>query len=744
MRLYLKICALVAVCISGGAHAQAAANWQDLKVGGGGYVRGLIMHSDGTMVGRTDTAGAYLWNGSAWVQLVTSTSLPAAVLAENPDSPGGDGGYAQGVYEVAIAPSNSSIMYMSFGGYVFKTTNKGTTWTQTALPYNEAGMNPNDSYAQIGQKMAVDPNNSNIVYLGTENNGLYVTTNGGTSWSLVSGVPAGTTAGITGILFYGGGGAVGGVTQVIYACRNGTGVYVTTNGGTTWTLTGGGPTTVQNAVMDTAGNYWAVGNGGAHIFKYNGSSWATVASPGGNAFQALAINPLNQRELVAIDYAGQPIWSNDGGSTWTGPIYTTSLSATDIPWLKAAVLAGGVGTNFFLDVGNAAFSPVTNGLLYLSGGSGVWSMNFPAGATGSTQFIWNDMSVGIENLVANAIVVPPTATSYPILASWDRPFFKITNPNTYPSTYGPVNSSAIVAGWSIDYASSNPGFVVGLADNGETGYSTDGGATWTSFATTPPAGVGRGGTIAASTPQNIIWAPANRTQPSYTMNQGASWTGISLPGVSSWSNFDYVYYLKQRSVTADRVLANTFYLYYGGNGVFKTTNGGATWTNVHSGYIESNGSQSGFNSTIMSVPGNAGHLFYTGGPQTPGPYPVNEPFYRSTDGGVTWTPIANVLQVSCFGFGAAASGQSYPAIYIVGFVNSVYGIWQSIDNAVTWTKIGDYPLGWVTGIGAISGDPNIYGQVYVGLGGGGYAYLPASGTTQQNPVPMPPTNLTVH
>ena len=60
---------------------------------------------------------------------------------------------------------------------------------------------------------------------------------------------------------------------------------------------------------------------------------------------------------------------------------------------------------------------------------------------------------------------------------------------------------------------------------------------------------------------------------------------ITLPGVSSWSNFDWAYYLDARTVTADRVLANTFYLYYAGEGVFETTNGGVSWTQVYSGQI---------------------------------------------------------------------------------------------------------------------------------------------------------------
>lgn len=737
MNLNVKIFALVALCMSAGA--QAASDWQQLKVGAGGFVRGLAIAPDGTTVARTDTNGGYLWNGSSWVQLVNSSSMPAALIAANPV------GFGQGVYELQVAASNTSIMYMLFDGYVFRSTNKGTSWTQTAFSQDTAGTNPNDGYAQYGEKMAVDPNNPNIVYVGTEDRGLSVTTNGGASWSAVSGVRTGTTAGITGILFFPGSSVVGGATQVIYACSNSNGVYVSTNGGSSWTLTSGGPTTVNNAAIDKSGNYYAASGQG--LWKYSGGRWTELITDNNN-IQAVAINPFNQNEVVAARPSGWLNISYNGGSTWSGANYVTSLVSTDIPWLL-----GGNQSNqgIFLDSGGLAFSPVTNGQLVLSAGTGVWKMNVPSsGVTPITPLSWIDMSVGIEQLVANAIVVPPVTGSSPILASWDRPFIKITNLNSYPATYGPVQSSNIVAGWSLDYASSKPSFVVGIAEgnNGEeSGYSPDGGSTWTNFASAPAAGL-NGGTIAASTPQNIVWAPAGQRQPYYTLNQGASWTGITLPGVSSWGGFDFAYYLVQRSVTADRVNPNTFYLYFGGHGVFQTTNGGVTWTNVYSGnsgHIESNASFAGFNSMISSVPGNAGHLFYTSGPQSgsTATSPANNPLFRSTNAGATWTAVPNVLAVSCFGFGAAAAGQSYPAIYIVGYVNNVFGIWQSVDNAKTWANIGTYPAGGLDGITTISGDPNNYGAVYVGFGGGGYAYLPAAGSSSQ-PVPMPPTNLVVH
>jgi hypothetical protein len=123
---------------------------------------------------------------------------------------------------------------------------------------------------------------------------MYVTTNGGASWTQVSGVPAGTGAGITGILFYSGGGQVGGVTQGIYASSNGHGVYTTVNGGSTWTLTSGGPTNVVNAAIDSSGNYYAIGNSGANGFKYSGGSWSNILSPAsGDVLQAVAVNPFN-------------------------------------------------------------------------------------------------------------------------------------------------------------------------------------------------------------------------------------------------------------------------------------------------------------------------------------------------------------------------------------------------------------------------------------------------------------------
>ena len=95
-------------------------------------------------------------------------------------------------------------MYMEYMGDVFKSINKGTTWTQTSFAQVTDGSN--DAYRMDGQKMAIDPNNPNIVYVGTPDKGLFVTTNGGVTWQSVSAVPITggfqwRYPGISGILF---------------------------------------------------------------------------------------------------------------------------------------------------------------------------------------------------------------------------------------------------------------------------------------------------------------------------------------------------------------------------------------------------------------------------------------------------------------------------------------------------------------------------------------------------------------
>ena len=688
-----------------------ANSWQPINIGAGGFITGMDIAPDGTMVVRDNVYGAYIWNGTQWQQLVTSASMPAAFVAPLNN---------QGVYDIQIAPSNSNIMYMMYEGYVFESSNKGTTWTETS--FTPVTANANDgNYDWYGQRIAIDPNNPDVVYVGTPFNGLFVTTNGGASWQSVSGVPAsqldgsGDAPGFAGILFDPAN------TNIIFAASYGNGVYESTNGGSSWSsLLSGGPSSVSYAAISSTGVYYAVSTNQEDLWAYTDGTWRELISgvDGQGSVNAVAVNPSNPNEIIAIGVNGQIDESLNGGTTWSGWTTKNSLSATDAPWQD--ILSPYLGTSALF------FNPLDSNELLASGGNDFFNITLSGTITTSTSVVWIAQGVGIEELVSNEVIVPPGGN--PIFAAWDRPLWDVSNPNVAPSTYGPVATTVPYTAWSVDYASSDPSFIVALVDNSyyggtgnESGYSTNGGQTWTLFPTDPPGG-SNGGTIAASTSSNVIWASASGVQPYYTLNGGETWSPVVLPGVSSWSNFDTAYFYDTRTVTADRVLPNTFYLYYPGYGVYESTNGGVSWTQVSN--IDFSGS--GANSELQSVPGEAGNLFWSSGPLggQGSQEPVGAPFYQSTNGGATWTAVPNVLDVNCFGFGAPAPGQSYPTIYIVGWVNGVYGIWQSYNDARSWTQIGTYPDSSLDAIKTISGDPNIFGQVYIGFAGSGFAYLP--------------------
>jgi hypothetical protein len=259
-------------------------NWQELKVGAGGFITGLDIAPDDTMVIRTDTYGAYIWNGTQWQQLVTATSMPAAFV---------NLGVNQGVYEIQVASSNTNIMYMMYDGYVFKSTNKGTTWTQTS--FAQVTEDPNEVPWKLnGQKMAIDPNNPNVVYVGTPQNGMFVTTDGGTTWQKVSALPVGLSdgsglyPGFAGILFAPNSGTTGGKTTTIFASSFGNGVYESTNAGATWTKLSGGPTDVEYAAIAPNGTYYAIGNNYASLWRYSNGVWTDVLD--GNLLTTVAID----------------------------------------------------------------------------------------------------------------------------------------------------------------------------------------------------------------------------------------------------------------------------------------------------------------------------------------------------------------------------------------------------------------------------------------------------------------------
>lgn len=719
--------------------APADTSWKRLRVGAGGYVTGISIAQDGTKVVRTDTHNAYVWNDQAkiWDELLTRKTLPQGDVpfpVYSGDQSGGGRSDGPGCWEAAVANSNSSVIYAVWNAWCYRSTDKGKSFQKTALPRIYARANDQNfggGERLMGPKMAIDPANANVVWLsGDMGDGPWTTEDGGGSWARSvqlpkphDGTASQTNTGPYLIVFDPSSPVVGGRTQGIYVAVYGHGLFGSRDGGATFKQIPGAPTAFRRLTCDQLGRVWICDTStvAQPIKKYDNGAWTSHGLTNVRIVD-VAINPANPAHIVAWSNTLHIVQSKDGGATWQHwfahadpSLSHITAVATDVPWLESSVNQAN------LSVAAASFDP-SNGRCYLATGLGVFYVDaFPD--TRSTKFQIVSQSWGIEQLCIKSLMVPPGGTV--ISAQLDRSAMKLDDPDVAPATYGP--SIGLKDGFDLDYSLTDPDYVVALcAKQGNfSGYSRDRGDTWTYFPGKDQMSASPGGSIAVSAPENIVHVPGNNGVARYTQDGGATWLPLTIPGLpavdGTETGWGWHWVFNRKILCADKVQPNVFYAYnYGPSGkpelagLWKTTDGGRNWARAKAGKI---GEWTTFHTQMDSVPGSAGHLFFTAGLEQ------NQPLYRSTDGGGEWTEVANVKDVISFGFGKPADGTQYPALYIAGKVDNVYGIWRSIDNCENWTKIGEYPLDGIDAPTTIAGDPNLYGRAYIGFGGSGGAYV---------------------
>lgn len=669
--------------------------WRRLNIGAGGYVTGIDIAPDGTKVARCDSSGAYIWREGRWVPLLTTRSMPAGQW-------GRETGGAGGVFEIAIAPSRTTTIYVCVSNRVYRTDDAGGSFALTALQPIYADSSSNNGFKMMGRMMAVDPGDPLTVVVGAQEGSSWLTRDGGATWSAL---PTPAPASRSGVRV-----AFDPKTRRLYLHSDGAGVFASNDQGRSFAPLAGGPPAARHMAVDRAGVVWVTDTAGA-LWGYRKGGWSQATS---GDLKTIAVDPVRDGHLVAGTMGGSVHHSFDGGETWTGSLGVPTRQAADIPWLAWTNEA-------YMASGDMRFD--RDGSLWFAEGIGVWRASL---SDRPDPVVFQSRSLGIEQLTSNSIVVPPGGA--PLYLAWDRPVFRLADLTRFPARHGPSAQTSIVMGWSADYAPENPKFVVALMNwNGVelTSSSSDGGESWTQLPSVPDelkAGNKIGGAIAVASRTNYVIAPNNNGTPWVTADGGKSWARCAMPGVpppGGETGWGTAYYFHRHIVVADKAMPGTFYAYNYRSGWYRSIDAGATWALVHPAF--EGGQWTTYHARVGAVPGHAGHLFFTPGTQQ-GAGESAVMFQRSRDGGKTWTRVDRFWEVHAFGFGAPAPGAAYPAIYAAGFLDSKFGIYRSDDDAKHWIALGDYPLAIGDEITWVAGDPDHYGRVYVAFGGSGAAY----------------------
>ncbi len=247
---------------SGGTAPTGPYTWKNVAIGGGGFVSGIVFSpaQNGLAYARTDVGGFYRSTdgGAHWTPL--TDQYPAS-----------QSGYLGGE-SIAPDPTDASIVYAAAGmyetagnGVILRSTNQGASWTANPIAVPMGG---NDTGRGMGERLAVDPNNNTILYFGSRGSGLYKSTNSGSTWTKVTAFPTtgdvaatGTSWGLPVVVFdRRGGTAAGSMTIYVAAATTaaGSNLYHSVDGGATWAEISGGPTglMVHHASIGSDGTVW--------------------------------------------------------------------------------------------------------------------------------------------------------------------------------------------------------------------------------------------------------------------------------------------------------------------------------------------------------------------------------------------------------------------------------------------------------------------------------------------------------
>lgn len=664
--------------------------WENLKVGGGGYVTGIVIHpaNKDVMYIRTDVGGAYRWDkqSSSWKQMLGWVSPLNANLI--------------GVDGIALDPDNPDRVYLALGqridepGGVYRSENRGETW-EKLLDVSFEGNGRNARW--VGECIAVDPLNSKIIYAGTRREGLWRSVDDGKSWKKVDGVPEGYTGvrptGIRSVVFDKADGDQR--SETIYAGIPYKGIFVSNDGGETFGKIPGSP--LNPARMQVVDRELFVTHDKGVSIYYKGN-WKDVTPVPGRNYVALAVDETNSGKMVVAQRYGRfynPIYrTQDKGQTWE------EINSEEVPAKLNVTIPWWPRTRFSSATAGMALVPGGSGELFYTDWFGVWQT--PNVWSETTE--WNTVVQGHEETVVLSLIAPPEG---PLLYSGVADVSGFIHESTRDYVTEKISDYNEV--FSISVSESNPSFVAHL-----------GAKSWGGEKTTLIISDNYGknrveknipadetlGRIALSSanPDKIVYVSGTGNL-YYSIDGGDNWLK-SKNGPSDVIQLENIWN-RNRILAADPVDGG-FYLFSKGR-IFYSEDGNTWKANPE---LPVAGLSDRFHN-VLPVPGQPGNVWLSLG---------TDGLWRSNDRGRSFTKIDAFENARLMCWGAPAPGSDIPTAYVYGVIRSEWGMFRSVDMGKSWLRINDDKNQFPAGVAVIDADKNLFGRIYVGSGGYGISY----------------------
>lgn len=690
---------------------QSKMNWKTVRIGGGGFVTSMKAHPKvkNLYFITTDVGTPYRWNSKtqAWEGLLYQ--LPATEFDRG------------AVGDITIDPSDATgnILYATLSGMdsmtgtVLKSTDRGTTWVDCQLPIE---VWPNSHKGN--KRLAVDPKNSNVVYVTTcasatltAKNGTFKSTKAGVagSWKKVNDLYGNF------IEFDIRKGTISGVAKNIYlGCKDA--IYLSTDGGNNFAKMQGSPANPNRSALHSNGTLYVTCRSG--VFKWNGKVWKNITPPTTGNYSAIAVNPNNSLQIVCCSNSFSPYKfnayrSNNGGKSWTymQNDSSTVVDLSEVPWYATTI--GQNLTEFCWDPFDQNMVWFTD-FFFASQTTNIWASPYP---------IWKPRAVGDEEVVSTGNLLCPPSGKNVLISSiadaggWDHKSLTVPPKVGMQKFFPWIPDPGKEGGWGNMSGSAvqetNPDFIARVGriawdGSGYAGYSADGGDTYTQF--NIPSGVSGGRIAISATSETLVWVPQSGA-PQRSVDRGKNWQQItSLPtGMIAGGNNIFssgpVFPL-----VADKVNGNLFYVYKNSGGMYVSTDGGISFNLLGEG-LPATGATN--NLTVETTPGKEGDIWV--GMITAG-------LFHSINSGISFAKIEAVQKTEFLAIGKASpKNPSIPTIYVFGTVNNIAkSLFRSVDNGVTWENLGMPAIG-KTPL-SMAADRQVYGRVFFGTGGNGFFY----------------------